>query len=202
MELPVGWLHDGEAAYLAQLAESVAEVEGAFLEIGSFKGRSSVVIGTEVKKLKSHLYCVDIWNKEMTGRDEVERQQIRKEYRKVRADIIDRYFEGDMYRIFTENIKKWGLSDTIIPVTGFSSAIRKTWKIPLRFIFIDGNHEYEYVKEDCLWKRFLVVGGIICFHDFRPQGPVRPPVEEEMYNDHSFEEAGLARSIKAFRRIR
>lgn len=202
MELPVGWLHDGEASYLAQLAQSVAELEGAFLEIGSFKGLSSVVIGTEVKKLNSHLYCVDIWNKKMTGRDEVERQQIRKEYREMRASIIDRYFEGDMYRIFTENIKKWGLTDTIIPVIGFSSAIRKTWKIPLRFIFIDGNHEYEYVKEDCLWRRFLVVGGIICFHDFRPQGPVRPPVEEEMNNDLNFEGIGLARSIRAFRRIR
>ena len=138
----------------------------------------------------------------MTGKDDEERQRIRKELRQMRPSVIDRYFEGDMYDIFTANIKEWGLTDTIIPVVGFSSAIRKTWKIPLRFIFIDGNHNYEYVKEDCLWKQFLVVGGIICFHDFRPRGPVRPPVEEEMYTDPNFEVVGLVRSVKAFRRIR
>jgi len=202
MELPDGWLHDSEAAYLAQLAGSVAEPKGSFLEVGSFQGRSSVTIGTEVKKLNSRLYCVDIWNKEMRGEDEVERQKIRKEYGEMNVSLMGRYFKGDMYQIFIENIKKWGLENTIIPIVGLSSTIRKAWKIPLRFIFIDGNHEEKYVREDCLWKRFLVVGGIICFHDYRPRGEVMQVVKDEMDNDHDFEGVGLARSVRAFRRIR
>ena len=202
MELPNGWLHDGEAAYLSQLAGSVAGLKGEFLEVGSFQGRSSVAIGTVVKRLNGHLYCIDIWNKKMAGKDEVERQKIREEYRKMPASLMQRYFEGDMYHIFTENIKKWGLDNTIIPFVGFSSVIRKTWKIPLRFIFIDGNHDYEHVKEDCLWKKFLVIGGIICFHDYRPRGEVMHTVKEEMDNDRDFEGIGLARSVRAFKRIR
>jgi len=202
MELPDGWLHDGEASYLAQLAGSATKLKGSFLEVGSFQGRSSVVIGMEAKKLNSHLYCIDIWNKEMTGEDEVERQKIRGEYKKMLTSIMGKYFKGDMYQIFIENIKKWDLDNTIIPVIGFSSAIRKTWKIPLRFIFIDGNHEERYVKEDCLWKKFLVIGGIICFHDYRPRGEVMQAVKDEMDNDRDFEGVGLARSVRAFRRIR
>lgn len=201
MELPDGWLYESEAELLAELVRDVAEIKGEFLEIGSFQGRSSVAIGREVKKLNSHLYCIDIWNKEMKGRDEIERQKIRQEYRKMKASVIDKYFKGDMYRIFTENIKKWGLDNTVIPIIGFSSAIRKTWKLPLRFIFIDGNHDDEYVKEDCLWKQFLVKGGVMAFHDYRHRGGVQEPVDEIIYDDPDFVDIGVNRSTKAFRRI-
>jgi len=201
MNLPDGWLKKEEAAHLARLVRDVAKLEGSFLEVGSFRGRSTVAIGTEVKKLSGHLYCIDIWNKKMKGEGEIERQKIREEYRKMKARVIDRYFKGDMYRIFTENIKKWGLDNTVIPTIGFSSAIRKTWKIPLRFIFIDGNHEYEYVRDDCQWRRFLICGGIIAFHDCRAR-TVRRAISEEMNNDSSFEIIGGIHRIKVFRRIK
>lgn len=36
------------------------------------------------------------------------------------------------------------------------------------FVFIDGNHEYEYVKEDIEeWSKIVKPGGIICGHDYK-----------------------------------
>jgi len=201
MNLPNGWLHDGEATYLAQLVRDVARLEGSFLEVGSFHGRSTVAIGTEVKKLNSHLYCIDIWNKKLTEKEEAERKEIIEGYRKMPAPIADKYFKGDSYFIFTENIKANGLDDTIIAIVGLSSTIRKAWKIPLRFIFIDGNHDYEYILEDCLWRQFLVNSGIICFHDYRKRCPVKKAVDEIMNNDLNFKLLGKVGSIKAFRKL-
>jgi len=201
MNLPNGWLTEPEAEYLAHLARDVAELEGSFLEVGSFQGRSSVAIGMEVKKLNSHLYCIDIWNKEMTGKEEVERLEIVKKYRTMPVTAA-KYFKGDFYLIFTENIKAKGLSNTIIPITGFSSMIRKTWKNPLRFVFIDGNHDYEYVRDDCLWRQFLVNTGIIAFHDFTNSPSVRKAIDETMGNDPNFKTIGAVHSIKTFRKLK
>lgn len=38
----------------------------------------------------------------------------------------------------------------------------------LDFVFIDGNHEYEYVKEDIReWTKKVKPGGIVCGHDYK-----------------------------------
>jgi len=201
MSLPDGWLMEQEAAYLAQLARGVAGLEGPFLEVGSFQGRSSVAIGTEVKKLNSRLYCIDIWNKKRMGKEEIERMEITEKYKTMPVTAA-KYFKGDSYLIFTENIKARGLGDTVVAIIGFSSKIRKMWKTPLRFIFIDGNHDYEYIREDCLWRQFLVNAGIIAFHDFTNSPSVRKAVDETIGNDPDFETIGSVHSIKAFRRLK
>jgi len=199
MNLPNGHLKGREATYLAQLVRSVVGLDGSFLEVGSWQGRSSVAIGTEVKKLNSRLYCIDIWNKKMTGKEEIERREIMEGYKKQE---LGEFFKGDSYLTFTKNIKARGLDDTIVSIIGFSSTIRKTWKIPLRFIFIDGNHDYEYVQEDCLWRQFLVSTGIIAFHDFTNSLLIRKAVNKTIGNDANFETVGSVHSIKAFRRLK
>jgi len=199
MNLPNGWLSGKQASYLTQLVRSVADLVGFFLEIGSWQGRSSVAIGTEVKKLSSHLYCIDIWNKKMTGKEEIERRKIVEGYKKM-PDVADKYFKGNSYHIFNENIKANALGNTVIPIVGLSATIRKAWKAPLRFIFVDGSHEYKYVRSDSLWRRFLVVGGIIAFHDYKKM--IKRAVNKEMDDDSNFETIGGIQRIKAFRRLR
>ena len=189
-----------EALYLSRLVKAVATLNGDFLEIGSWHGRSTVAIGREVKKLNSLLYCIDIWNKKGLEEETEEYKRIIEGYKKM--TVAGMFFKGNSYFLFTENIKKSGLSNTVIPIIGLSSRIRKTWENPLRFIFIDGNHEAEYVRDDSSWKKFLIVGGIIAFHDYRERGVVKKPVDEEMGNDPDFETVGSAQSIKAFRRLK
>lgn len=202
MNLPNGWLHEAQAIYLAQLVKDVVGLNGSFLEVGSFHGRSSVAIGTEVKKLNGHLYCIDVWNKELTGKDEIECRKIMEGFRNLPTAVVDKYFKGDSYLCFNENIKARGLDDTIVPIVGLSSTIRETWKIPLRFIFIDGHHDYEYVRDDCLWRHSLVSAGVIAFHDYGgPHKGVKKAVDEIMSPDSNFKLLSSNGSIKTFRKF-
>jgi len=45
--------------------------------------------------------------------------------------------------------------------------------LDLDMVFIDGDHRYESVKADCRWYDWLVVGGLMLFHDYSPEGSVR-----------------------------
>lgn len=193
--LPEGWLHDDAAKFLNKLVLLTAMLTGDFLEIGSWHGRSSVVIGLRAKELGSTLYCIDTWNTKSWD-------DIAKSLPKDRRKFIWEKKGGNPLKIFTSNIRATGLEDVVVPLVGTSESFRPTWATPLRFIFIDGCHYYDFVKDDAKWRDFLVVGGILAFHDYTNLrwDDVRRAVDDEMDVDNRFEEAGAVQSIKAFRR--
>ena len=58
----------------------------------------------------------------------------------------------------------------------------------LDFVYIDGNHRYEYVKKDIeLYLPIIKKGGLICGHDFKHEGGVTQAVRE-MFTDFGFSE--------------
>ena len=194
--LPDGWLVNDAADFLHKLILMTDKVVGDFLEIGSWHGRSSVVIGSEVQKLGGRLYCIDPWNTKSWDYIAKSLPQDRRRF------IWEK--DRDPMKTFIANIRAASLEDTIEPLVGSSDSYRAIWTRKLRFVFIDGCHYYEFVKNDAKWREHLGVGGIIAFHDYtnlRWKG-VRTAVDEEMDVDDCFEEMGAAQSIKAFRRIR
>lgn len=194
--LPEGWLADNAADFLAELVLSTADLVGDFLEIGSWYGRSSVVIGLKVKELEGKLYCIDTWN---TKSWDAIIQQLQED----RPKFIWEDKDKEPLKKFTSNIKMARLGDVIVPLVGASESFKESWNRPLRFIFIDGCHYYDFVKKDIAWKEFLTIGGIIAFHDYTNEKwpDVRIAIDEEMNFDDRFEEAGMGQSIKAFKRI-
>jgi len=49
----------------------------------------------------------------------------------------------------------------------------------LDFVYIDGNHQYEFVKKDIrLWEPKVKGGGLICGHDYQMKRKVRRAVDE------------------------
>ena len=132
---------DREARCLYSLAE--ASQPGAIVEIGSWKGRSTVYLakGAERGGKGNKVYAVD---PHLSGT------------------------EG----VFRENITKLGVDNIVISLIMKSEEAIKQWHHPVSLLFIDGAHDYESVKKDfVLWEPWLITGGVIALHDRFFQGP-------------------------------
>ncbi|MGH7999855.1 MAG: class I SAM-dependent methyltransferase [Brasilonema sp.] len=113
------------------------------LEIGSHFGASSCYIAAGLAKVNGHLFCVDTWHNETMAEG-----------------------EQDTFTDFQKNT--YGVKQQITPVRKRSDAVSsQDIKVPLNFVFIDGDHSYEAVKRDFeLVQQWLAKDGIIAFHDF------------------------------------
>jgi predicted O-methyltransferase YrrM len=126
-----------------------------YLEIGAFYGANILsVAGTYGLHDNSKLYCVDPW----------EDYEDYPEYKTQQSFIFD---------TFIKNIDNSGIRDKIIVNRGYSSDIVPTFEDKFfDIIYIDGNHEPEYVLEDAvLCFRKLKTDGIMIFDDYGWGGP-------------------------------
>ena len=184
-----GWTSLKERLFLYETAKSIKGQGGAIVEIGSWKGKSTIWLAQGAKDGKqAKVYAVDhfIGSSEHQGEKPVW-----------------------TFDEFKENIKLANLKDIVNPIVANSETAVKDWKLPIEFIFIDGAHEYEEVKKDfLLWSPFLIDGGIIAFHDTTPDlkailenlpifglpGP-KEVAFKYVLNSKYFCDAGLAGSI-------
>lgn len=126
-----------------------------YLEIGAFYGANIISVGiTYGLHNKSKLYCIDPW----------EDYEEYHEYKNEQPHIYD---------TFIENIKNSGFQDNIIVNRGYSNKeINKFDDDFFDIIYIDGNHEPEYVLEDAVYSfRKLKKNGIMIFDDYGWGGP-------------------------------
>jgi len=126
-----------------------------YLEIGAFYGANIIsVANTYGSHTDSKLYCIDPWE-DYTDYPEYKNQQ------------------QSIYNSFLKNIEKSGHKDKIIINRGYSNKILHTLQDDFfDIIYIDGNHEPEYVLEDAVLSfRKLKVGGIMIFDDYGWGGP-------------------------------
>ena len=134
-----------------------------FVEIGSWKGRSSAYMAVEIKNSGKNIKfdCVDTWNGDSNHKDP----------NSVWYDPILKETDG-LYIEFLKNIKP--VKDLINPIRATSvSASRLYDDESLDFVFIDGDHSYESVKDDINhWLPKVKIGGVIAGHDY---GSYVPP---------------------------
>ena len=126
-----------------------------YLEIGTFYGANLFSVGRSyASHPDSRMYCIDPWvdyedYSEYKGRQE------------------------SVYETFTRNLENSGQKEKITVVRGFShTEIPKFEDDSFDIVYIDGNHEPEYVLEDAvLAVRKLKVGGYLIFDDYGWGGP-------------------------------
>lgn len=126
------------------------------LEIGSWTGGSSMIIGNELKKKKEGvLYCIDTWKGSPNCNIDKESLQ----YKALMRDWV--------YKTFLRNIKLSGLNSYIVPVRKDSNdAIKDFEERSFDLVFIDGDHGYYQFKKDLINYMPLVrVGGLLCGDD-------------------------------------
>jgi predicted O-methyltransferase YrrM len=142
-----GFLYPYEIKFLALLA-ACPTAKGSILEIGSFKGKSAVVLAKAVL-LSDHaiVNAVD----PMTAPSETD------------PDLKGAVSSIDDFR---RNIETHGVADRVKLHQMYSSELAKTWNEPLRLLWIDGDHTYKGTRIDFEgFAPHLVDKGIVAFHD-------------------------------------
>lgn len=161
-----GLLVPGQEEWLFRTAKSLPD--GArIVEIGCFKGKSTVSLSFGCKGTRKHVFSID-------------------RFGGVYQDVKDReYLESTFEKGFFEewkaNVEGNGLSEYVTPLIGDSRDIARIWAAPIHLLFIDGSHLFEDVMADFEnFSRHVIAGGIIALHDVTPnwEGPYRA------WNDH------------------
>jgi MMP 1-O-methyltransferase len=173
-----GHLSDREARFLALLA-TATPAAGVILEIGSFKGRSTVALGTAARHYGAGpVVAVDPFTQPSPtdpGRGSL----------------------PSTYETFRSAVRAAGVEDSVEVHQALSQDVAPGWTRPLRVLWIDGDHTYPGAKRDFdLFRRHLAAGGMVAFHDaLHPfEGPIRVFVEEVLTSDQ-FGPAGFCGSI-------
>lgn len=137
-----GLLVPGQERWLYDTARSLPP-RSVIVEIGSFKGRSTICLAYGCKGKKGHVYAIDTFR----GNDK---------------DFFREYSIDE----FTANINRMKLSDIVTHLIGESAEIAQTWNKPINMLFIDGSHVYEDVLMDFnSFFPWVVKGGMVALHD-------------------------------------
>ena len=126
-----------------------------YLEIGAFYGANLLSVANTYGAHKdTKLYCIDPW-------------EDYNEYPEYKGQ------QPSIYNAFLNNIERSGQKEKIEIRRGYSNTeVPKFDDDFFDMIYIDGNHEPEYVLEDAvLCFRKLKVGGIMIFDDYGWGGP-------------------------------
>jgi MMP 1-O-methyltransferase len=175
-----GFLAEHEARFLGMMA-ACAPCDGAIVEIGSFKGRSTVMLGKLAQRYGiGPVVAIDphnFHNPELS------------EHRSAPG--------ATSYGAFLKNIADAGVSEFIEVHRAFSTDVAKSWSRPIRLLWIDGDHGYPGARSDFdCFSPHIVPNGFVALHDALHEfsGPIRVFVEDVLRSDH-FGPAGFVNSI-------
>lgn len=175
-----GFLLESEARFLGLVAASL-NVNGGIVEIGSFKGKSTVMLAKICQRYGlAPIVAIDPHNF-----NNAELQN-----RKTSTD-------STTYDEFLANLKGAGVFDFVEPHRMYSGDVARSWREPIRLLWIDGDHSYKGAKADFdAFLPHLVPGGVVAFHDALHEfvGPIRVFVEDVLRSDR-FGSAGFVGSI-------
>jgi len=145
-------LYDAAVAYLG---------DGVGVEIGTYCGKSTVMLGAAAQQTGGVLYTIDHHH----GSEE---HQPGWEYHdSSMVDAVTGLF--DTLPALRHTLDAAGLDEHVIAVVGKSVVVARGWRTPLRLLFIDGGHTEEAAQRDFDgWARWVDVGGALIIHDVFP----------------------------------
>jgi hypothetical protein len=207
-EVP-GWSPIDQLYTLFQLAYYTADLPGDIVEIGSWCGRSALVLGLAACLTgRSKVHSVDLfperddWTQNSDGSYSCrvtiggkvygghQKQTVWRE--PFERDIAPVYMgHHSLFDLFLHNVTKHQLQDVITPFKGNSDVFARSVsdEFRCRLVFVDGDHCYESVCQDIEnLEKFLVPGGWMCFDDaFSSYEGVNRAIEDRIINNPHFE---------------
>lgn len=135
-----GWCTREQALVLWNAARGLPD-GAAVVEIGSHKGRSTLVLAKAVEARGGVVHAVDPF-------------------------VEGRLFGGQSTRgAFEENVAAAGLDDVVRLHPEYSGELRRRWTLGLDLVYVDGKHDYWTVRDDLRWGEHLPAGGELLIHD-------------------------------------
>lgn len=140
-----GWLSDAQGEALFDAATRVRS--GAIVEIGSWKGRSTIWLAHGARAAGRTVYAVD-------------------PHEHSKEDPTARTLDA-----FLENITRAGVAGAVEPVVMRSEQASHVITQPVELLFIDGDHSPEGARRDVdTWLPRVMTGGTVMFHDVLTSG--------------------------------
>lgn len=147
-----GWFSEDEGRWYARLARGLTG--GVFVEVGSWKGRSTSFIGKICNANRTRLVCVDHW----AGSNDL----LKERYETALA-------VEDVEQTFRNNMRDLGITVEVLAMPSLDAA-RTFASASVDRVFLDGSHDGESVAADLeAWSSRLKPDGILAGHDYAPK---------------------------------
>lgn len=182
-----GWLDDQEADLLMSSAiKSGIDLPAppVIVEIGSYQGKSTVLLGSVMKTYfpQGKVYAIDP-HEGVVGA----------------ADQGLQATPPTLVR-FRQNIENAGLSSVVETIKEFSFNVK--WETPISLLFIDGLHDYPNVARD-FWHfaGWVKKGGYIAFHDYADYYPGVQAFVNELLGTGAYKKVQQANSLMVVQKV-
>lgn len=131
---------------------------GVGVEIGTYCGKSTLLLGAAAQERDSVLYTIDHHH----GSEE---HQPGWEYHDASmVDAVSGRF--DTLPTLRRTLDAADLDDHVVAVVGKSTTVARGWQTPLQLLFIDGGHTEEAAAADFDgWAKWVTTGGALVIHD-------------------------------------
>lgn len=170
---------------------------GVGVEVGTYCGKSTLLLGAAAQQTGSVLYTIDHHH----GSEE---HQVGWEYHD--ASLVDEVTGlFDTLPAFRRTLDAAGLDDHVVAVVGRSPIVARGWRTPLQFLFIDGGHSEKAATEDFEgWAQWVDAGAALLIHDVfpDPRDGGRPPyyIYRRAMDSGQFREISATGSLRVLER--
>ena len=149
-----GWFTEDEGRWYARFARSLRG--GVFVEVGSWKGRSTSFIGPVCNQNGTRLVCVDHW----AGSDDA-----------LAPRYLDSLNRENVEQIFRDNMHALGITVDVLKLPS-EEAAKRFEDASVHRVFLDSSHDGTSVTKDLVaWSRCLHREGILAGHDYDHKHP-------------------------------
>ena len=186
LEQTEGWLSRSEAELLITVASRALTAfgsEATVVEVGSFCGRATLVLGGVAAALcpLAKVYAVDPFDGVVGAVDQ------------------GLFAYSATLERFQSNVARAGLVDVVVPIA--LRAVEVTWTRPIGLLLIDGLHDYASVAGDFFaFEASVVAGGYLVFHDYAAYFPGVVAFVNELLGTGGYQEIDRAESLFVMRK--
>jgi hypothetical protein len=178
-----GWMSPGQASTLFDAATGCA-ADGTIVEIGSFQGRSTIVLASAAPA-GAAVVAIDPHAGNDRGPQEIDG------FEQAAADD---------HAIFLANLERAGVADRVRHVRMFSDAALSEVDGTVDVLYIDGAHRYGPARADIRdWGARVGDGGTMLIHDSFSSIGVTAAILRELLLGRRFRYVGRSRSMTIYR---